>query len=75
MTLGQQMFPNRKNFLMSSYEAACSEPYSHLLIDLRADTPNHLRLRGRILDEESQDVYVPNDLNGKDITRMVQLTK
>ena len=46
---------------MSSYEAACSEPYSHLLINLRAGTPNHLRLRARILDKESQDVYVPND--------------
>ena len=26
MTLGQQMFPNRKNFLMSSFETASSKP-------------------------------------------------
>ena len=61
VTLGQQMFPNRKHFLLDSYDAACQKPYSYLLIDLRAETPNHLRLRGRILDENSQDVYVPAD--------------
>ena len=51
------MFPNRENF----YDAACSKPYSYLLTDIRADTPNHRRLSGRILEEDSQGVYVPNE--------------
>ena len=53
--------PQSKNFLMSSYKADCSKPYSYLLIGLRADTPNHIRLPGRIFNEDSQDVYVQND--------------
>ena len=61
VTLGQQMFPDKKNYLIDSYNAACEKPFSYLFVDLKPDTPNHLRLRGRILDMESQDVYVPKD--------------
>ena len=55
--IAQQMFPSRKKYLLDSYNDACS----NLLIDLRADTPDHLRLRGRILDSDTQDVYLPKD--------------
>ena len=55
------MFPDRKKYLLESYNDACSIPYSHLLIDLKADTPDHFRLRGRILDSDTQDVYLPKD--------------
>ena len=40
------MFSNRINFLPDSYDAACQQSYSYLLIDLRAETPNYIRLRG-----------------------------
>lgn len=51
VTLESQMFPGQKNYLLDSYNDACAKPYSHLVIDLKADTPNHLRLRARIFDE------------------------
>lgn len=60
-TLENQMFPGKKNFLVESFNDACSKPYSPLLIDLKPDTPDHLRVRGRPLDKESQDVYLPLD--------------
>ena len=59
--LEQQMFPGKKNFLIESYNDATEKPYHYLFIDLKPDTPNHLRVRGRVLDEESQDVYLPKD--------------
>jgi hypothetical protein len=59
--LEQQMFPGKKNFLVESYHDACEKPYCYLFIDLKPDTPSHLRVRGRILDE-TQDVYIPKDV-------------
>lgn len=61
MTLQQQMFPTRKNFLIQAYNDACREAYSHLLLDLKADCPDHLRIRARILDPAGQTVYLPDD--------------
>ena len=60
-TLESQMFPGKKNFLVDSFNDACSKPYHPLVIDLKPDTPQHLRVRGRVLDSESQDVYLPKD--------------
>ena len=60
--LEQQMFPGKKNFLIDSYNDATDKPYHYLFIDLKPDTPAHLRVRGRVLDEASQDVYLPKAL-------------
>lgn len=59
--LERQMFPGKKNYLIESYEDACSRPYSPLFIDLKPDTPSHLRVRGNILSKECQEVYLPRD--------------
>ena len=59
--LERQMFPGKKNFLIDSYNDATEQPYHCLFIDLKPDTPTQYRIRGRVLDEESQDVYVPKD--------------
>ena len=59
--LEHQMFPGKKNFLVDSYNDATEKPYHYLFIDLKPDSPTHLRVRGRVLDEESQDVYLPKD--------------
>lgn len=60
-TLEQQMFPGKKRFLVDSYFDACQKPYHHLFIDLKADTPSHLRVRGNILNPHGQAVYLPKD--------------
>ena len=59
--LEQQMFPGKKNFLIESYQDACDKPYQYLFIDLKPDTPSHLRVRGNIFNPQGQDVYVPKD--------------
>ena len=60
-TLESQMYPGHKNFLVDSFNDACKLPYHPLVLDLKPDTPHHLRVRGRVLDSESQDVYLPKD--------------
>ena len=59
--LEHQMFPGKKNFLVESYNDACEKPFNYLFIDLKPETPRHLRVRGRILCKDGQDVYVPKD--------------
>ena len=48
-TLARQIFPSNSEFMMSAYNhATTSEPYGHLLIDLRIDTPDKTRLRANL---------------------------
>lgn len=49
MNLGKQMFPGRAHVLTKIYEDAThNRPYSHLLLDLRQETPEVLRFRTNI---------------------------
>lgn len=70
-----QVFPGSKNFLLECYADACRNPFTHLLLDLRPDTPDYLRVRGRILDQDSQDVYVPNEFKLSDIIPMTSVDR
>ena len=54
--IGQQM--GNVAFLKQAYRAATSDPFSHLFIDMRSDTPEVLRYRSNVLDE-TQTVYQP----------------
>ena len=54
--LGQQM--GNVKFLKQVYQAGTIDPFSHLLIDMRSDTPEIIRYRSNVLDE-IQIVYQP----------------
>ena len=54
--LGQQM--GNVKFLKQAYQAATVDPFSHLFIDMRSDTPDIIRYRSNVLDE-IQTVYQP----------------
>ena len=54
--LGQQM--GNVKFLKQAYQAATIDPFSHLFIDMRSDTPEIIRYRSNVLDE-IQTVYQP----------------
>ena len=56
--LGKQMFPGKSNYMQESYLNAVSKPYGYLLIDLRQQTPDHLRLRTDIFPQQNQVVYI-----------------
>ena len=56
--LSKQMFPGKSNYMQESYLNAVSNPYGYLLIDLRQQTPDHLRLRTDIFPHQNQVVYI-----------------
>lgn len=58
--LGKQMFPGKLKYIQESFKDATSQPHGYLLLDLRQETPDHLRLRTRIFPsrEHQQVVYV-----------------
>ncbi len=57
---GQQMYPENKDFLVNAYRDATKEPYSHLLLDLRANSLESLRVRAKVLNNV-QTIYLPKN--------------
>jgi hypothetical protein len=57
--LASQMYPGKSKFLIEAYRDATSTPFSYLLIDLKPDTEDKLRVRSNIFPEETTYVYVP----------------
>jgi hypothetical protein len=51
--LARQVYPRNKKFFQEAFEHATNTPYSYLIVDLKQTTPEKLRLRTRILPEES----------------------
>ena len=57
--LAKQMYPGKLKYVQEAYKDATSKPHGYLLIDLRQDTPDHLRLRTDIFpSDQYQVVYV-----------------
>ncbi len=62
LTLAKQIYPGLTKYFMEALNDATLEPYSYLLVDLAVTTPEHLRLRARIFeDEEPHIVYCPKN--------------
>ena len=58
--LAKQMYPKNVKVMQDAYKLATAEPWSYLLVDLKQNTPDHLRLRGEIFQGGGrQTVYVP----------------
>ena len=58
--LAKQMYPGCVKFVQEAFKDATSVPYGYLLVDLKQDTPEDMRLRSTILlDDTVQYVYVP----------------
>ena len=53
MVLADQTFPRRREYLMESYYDATSSPFGYLLLDLKPDTPECMRVRTRIVPSET----------------------
>jgi hypothetical protein len=66
--IGRQMYPKDKGFLTEAFEDATQEPYSYLLLDMRPETPVHLRVRSNVMGMNmkengvNQTVYVPTSM-------------
>ena len=58
--LAKQMYPGRVKFVQEAFADATSTPYGYLMVDLKQDTPEDLRLRTSTLpDDVVQYVYMP----------------
>lgn len=55
--LGRQLYPKKTKCFQEVYEDATSKPHSYLLVDLRNETPEFMRLRTQILPHQVQFVY------------------
>jgi len=56
--LARQMYPKTSQFAVEAYRDATREPYSYLLVDLRPEQDEELRLRTNIFPGETHYVYV-----------------
>ena len=56
--LAKQMYPGKTKYLQEAFKEATSIPHGYLLIDLRQETPDHLRLRTRVFPDQAQVVHV-----------------
>ena len=58
--LARQMYPGRVKFVQEAFKDATSVPYGYLLVDLKQDTPEDMRLRTAIFQDDGvQYVYLP----------------
>jgi hypothetical protein len=55
--LARQMFDRDSKYMEEAFTDATSQPHGYLLIDLKQDTPDHLRLRTKILPGQDLCVY------------------
>ena len=61
--LAKQMYPGNIKFMQQSYDDATSKPYGYLLVDLKPETPDEIRLRTKIFpDETTTSVYIPKNV-------------
>ena len=56
--LSRQMFPSKSKYLEEAYVDATKEPFGYLLIDLKQNTPDDIRLRTHIFPDERTIAYV-----------------
>ena len=56
--LARQMYPGKVKYMREAFADATAQPFSYLLIDLKPDTPEDLRLRTKIFPGELQTVYI-----------------
>ena len=58
--LARRMYPGRINFEQEAFKDTTSVPYGYLLVDLKQDTPEDMRLRTAIFPDDCvQYVYLP----------------
>jgi hypothetical protein len=57
MALAHQMYPQRTKYFLEAYTAATARPHGYLVIDMKQETPDILRLRSSIFPSEEQKAF------------------
>jgi Adenovirus IVa2 protein len=76
--LARQMFDRDAPALEEAFSVASSNPHGYLLVDLKQDTPDHLRLRSKIIPGEAMEIYASKKLfkgNHIQLTRRMPLNE
>jgi len=60
--LAKQLYPRKSAYAIEAYTDATLQPYGYLLLDLRNEQDEDLRLRTYIFPGERQIVYVPDTI-------------
>jgi hypothetical protein len=55
--LARQMFDRDSLAMEQAFTMATERPHGYLLVDLKQDTPEHLRLRSKIIPGEAMEIY------------------
>ena len=58
MALAHQMYPRRTEFFLEAFARATARPHGYMVIDMKQNTPDILRLRTFIFPGEEQKAYV-----------------
>ena len=56
--LARRMYPGKSIFIIEAFKNAASAPYGYLLIDLKQETDDKLRLRTGIFSGDVHYVYL-----------------
>ena len=56
--LARQMYHGKSAFMIEAFKNAASAPYGYLLIDLKQETDDNLRIRSGLFPEDDLFVYV-----------------
>ncbi len=65
-SMASQMYGKNSKFLVEVFDAATKEPYNYLVIDMRQDTPDAIRVRTHIFPFEKVLVYAPKNYKSTD---------
>ena len=57
--LSRQMYPHRTKFLVEAFNDATKNPFTCLVLDLKSDTSDKMRIRSGVFHDEENFVYVP----------------
>jgi hypothetical protein len=60
--LARQVYDDEAKAMQQAYVMATEQPYGYLLIDMKTDTPEHLRLRSKILPGEALEIFTARRL-------------
>ena len=52
------MYPQNIKYVQEAFEDGTSKPFGYLFIDLKQETPEHMRLRTDVLSPVQQTVYL-----------------
>jgi len=66
MTLARQMYPENPQYLMRHFKDAVNKPYGYLLTDLKPATPDSLRMRTAVFQE--QPIKAPHPIKASQTT-------